>query len=243
MKNFKFPQTKRQPLNYSTVNIVPHRFYPYLLDMNNLYSTVDSSIILGRNKEINRICNCFFRNKKANAVLLGDHGVGKTAIVQKLVDNVIKKKCPKEMYNYHFLYLNIEFILALLRVDKKIPSKLNRIFDFLYSCTDIVLVIDQLHLVQTDTLLAYYFATLVKQSNIKILGVSTEEEFYQFFEFDRKTRSRLEIIQIFEPKPNKIYPMIRNVIHRLEIVHGVTISKKLVRYIICVSKSAIQNLH
>ena len=39
----------------------------------------------------------FFRNKKANAILLGDHGVGKTVIVQKLVDNVIKKRCHKEI--------------------------------------------------------------------------------------------------------------------------------------------------
>ena len=237
MKKIKFPQIKRQPINYSTINVVPFKYYPFLYDLNNVYSLVDSSIILGRDKEINRICNCFFRNKKANAILLGDHGVGKTAIVQKLVDNVIKKKCPKEMYNYHFLYLDIGLILANLSFDKKMPKKLGQIFEFLYSYTNIVVVIDQVHLVQASELLSYYFAVLVKHPNIKILGLSTEEEFYQFFEFDKKTRSRLEIIPIFEPKPNKIYPMIKNVIHRLEIAHGVTISKALVRYIICVSQA------
>ena len=237
MGKIKFLKIERQPIDSSTENLVPHKFNPYLLDLNSVYAKEDSNIILGRDKEINRICNCFFRSKKANAILLGEHGVGKTAIIQKLVSNVINKKCPKAMYNYHFWYLDIELILAAIKYDRNLPKLLGSMIKYVAKYVNIVIVIDQVHLVQTSEILAYYFELLVKQPNVKIIGMSTEEEFYQYFEYDKKTRSRLEIIPIFEPKPDKIYPMIKNVIVRLEKVHGVMISKDLVRYIICVSSA------
>ena len=230
----KFPKLNRIPIDYSTINVVPYRYREYLIDMNNVYSHVDSSVLLGRDKEINRIHNCFFKTKNANAVLLGDHGVGKTAIVQKLVSNVLKKKCPKAMYNLHFVYLDVEHILAMLP-SKAMEKKIEGIMDFIVSYTNLVIIIDNVHLMQADYLLSYYFSKLVKQPHVKILGISTFEEFYSYFELDKKTRARLEIIPIFEPKPDEIYPMICKLVHRLEKTHKVTISKQLVRYIISVS--------
>lgn len=230
----KFPKLNRTPLDYSTINVVPYRYREYLIDMNNIYSNVDSSVLLGRDKEINRINNCFFKTKNANAILLGDHGVGKTALVQKLVTNVIKKECPPTMYNWHFLYLDVEHILAMLP-SKAMEKKLERIIDFIVSYNNLVIIIDNVHLMQADSLLSYYFSKLVKQPHVKILGISTFEEFYLYFELDKKTRARLEVIPILEPKSDEIYPMIRKLVHRLGQTHTVTISKKLIRYIISVS--------
>jgi len=226
--------TKRRSQNYSTVNLVPLEYYPYLIDMNNIYAKADSSVILGREKEIRRICNCFLKSKNASTVLLGEHGVGKTVIVQKLVDNVIKKKVPKELIRYHFIYLGVESIIVSLE-DKKFAKKLDKMIKFLIGYTNLVIVIEQVHLVQLDYRVSYYFNLLLKQPHVKILGLSTHEEFYQYFEFNKRSRARLEVIPVLEPRADKIYPMICNIVKRLEEYHKVKISEDIIRYIISVS--------
>lgn len=217
-----------------TLNVVPPNFYPYLMDLNHIYSTADSSVILGRNKEIDRIFNYFLRGTKRNAILLGDHGVGKTAILQKMVARVIHGKCPVQLKYHHFVYLDVQRFIANSN-EKRAAKKLKDIMDFITQYNNIVVVIDQVHLVQADYLLSYYFSILVKQSQTCILGLTTEEEFYDYFEYDVKTRARLNVIPIKEPKPEKIYCMIKKVIKKLEEDHHVTISEDLVQYIICVS--------
>ncbi len=243
MKKLNIIKKERKTINYATANVVPQKFFPYLYDLNPIYATVDSSVILGRDKEINRICNCFFKSKRANAVLVGEHGVGKTAIVQKLVDNVIHKRCPKEMYDFHFLALNVEAIVAdIVRKSDKVNNILAKIVEFVSNATNLVIVIDQIQLIQADYYLSYKFATLVRNPRVKILGISTEEEFYSYFELDKKTRSRLEVIPILEPKPNRIYPMIKKIVAGLENVHRVTIDKNIIKYIINVSSAISSEL-
>lgn len=234
MKNNILKIKRKSPLNYSTANIVPFCYYPYLFDLNYFYSKEDSNVILGRSKEIERIFNCFLRNKKKNAILLGEHGVGKTAILQKLVTNVTKGKCPKELRNHHFVCLDVQDILANIE-EKNTIKKFKAIMDFIFKCKNLVVVIDQIHLVQSSYILSYYFSLLVKQSDVCVIGLTTEDEFYDYFDFDTKTRARLNTILVKEPKPDKVYPMIKNVIKKLENLHHVTISEDLVQYIICVS--------
>ena len=120
----KFQNLNRQYTCYVTMNAVPNKFSDYLLDLNYIYSNSEASseMILGREKEISRIYSCFLKSKKNNAILLGEHGVGKTAIVQKIVYNVINNKCPRGLRNHHFLYLDVELLIALSN-DKKTETK------------------------------------------------------------------------------------------------------------------------
>lgn len=232
----KLPKAGRQvPVeSHATANLVPFYFHPWLLDLNSLYATADSSVIQGREKEIERIFNCFLRTKKKNAVLLGEHGVGKTVTLQKMVSKVIKGECPKQLKTYHFLYLDVQNFLANIE-KKKVQTKLKDIVDFVLGYSNLVIVIDQVHLVQADYTLSYYFSLLVKASHVSILGLTTEEDFHDFFEYDLKTKARIEIIPVREPKSKKIYPMIKKVIEELEKEHGITIREELVKYIISVS--------
>lgn len=230
---FKIPKIELS-INSSAVNVVPYKYYPYLIDMNSVCARINSNILRGRKREIDRIYNCLLKSNNANVVLLGEHGVGKTATVQMVIENVLKKRCPKEMRNYHFLYLDIEQILPKLS-NKSIQRKLESIINFISSYNNFVVVIDQVHLVQADELLSYYFSLLVKQAHVKILGMSTEEEFYMYFELDKKARASIEIIPILEPKAKKIYPMITDVVKEFEKNYGVTITEDMVNYIISVS--------
>ena len=106
MKNYKIVIGRKNvaKLDSSKLNVVPARFHPYLIDLNPVIASSKSlSTINRRDKEINRIYNCLLSGLKSKVVLLGEHGVGKTAIIQKLIYNVVvRKQCPKELKKFTF---------------------------------------------------------------------------------------------------------------------------------------------
>lgn len=225
---------RRNLLNYSTFDVVPYKYSPYLFDLNYIYSTSNYNLIVGRNKEITKIFNYFLKESKRNAILLGEHGVGKTAILQKIVAMTTKGVCPQELKDLHYVYFDVQAVIANINA-KNVTKKINDIFNFILKHSNLVVVIDQIHLMQVSDLLSYYFSLLVKQKHICILGLTTENEFYEFFELDTKTQARLNIINVEEPEPKKIYPMIRKVVKKLEERHNVRITKPMIEYIINVS--------
>lgn len=219
------------------VNLVPAKFHPYLIDLNPAIAySKPIQAINGREKEINRIYNCLLSERKSKVILLGEHGVGKTATVNKLIYNVCKRKqCPEQLKNCHFLYFDIELLINQLS-NRSVQKKLKSIIDFICSYNNLVLVIDMVHLVQADPLLSYYFSNLVKQPCVKIIGMSTEEEFDNFFAvYDSRSKAHLETINILEPRLSQLYPMIVNQVKLMANTYNIKISKRLIQYAINVS--------
>ena len=232
-----------EKLDMSKLNVVPARFYPYLIDLNPaVASSKDLENLNGRDKEINRIYNCLLSGLKSKVVLLGEHGVGKTAIIQKLIYNVVvRKQCPKELKNLHFLYLDVELLINEI-IAKKSAKRLNSIIKFILTYSGIVLYIDNIHLVESFYVMSYYFSLLVKHPNIKIIGATTEKEYFEYFQIDTKTRAHLETIYINEPKHKEMYPMIKNVVKNLVSKYNVEISPRLINYVVNVSDAFITEL-
>ena len=232
---------KLQVVRYNPAmgNVVPKKFDDFLVDMNFPCSYGNSSEVFhGRNKEVSRIYNSFLKTQNANVVLLGERGVGKTITLQIAIDKVVKGKCPKELRNNHFIYVDIEAIIAAISTgDKSITKLLGQMFDFLLSYSNIVVVIDQMHLIATSNLLIYYLSLVLKSQQTKFIGMTTEEDFEDFFFYHSKMKSSMDIIPILEPRSKKIYPMICDYIDYLGQLHGVTISEDLVNYTIAVSNA------
>lgn len=245
MKNYKLVIGRKnvEKLDMSKLNVVPARFYPYLIDLNPaVASSKDLENLNGRDKEINRIYNCLLSGLKSKVVLLGEHGVGKTAIIQKLIYNVVvRKQCPKELKNSHFLYLDVELLINEI-IAKKSAKRLNSIIKFILTYSGIVLYIDNIHLVKSFYVMSYYFSLLVKHPNIKIIGATTEKEYFEYFQIDTKTRAHLETIYINEPKHKEMYPMIKNVVKNLVSKYNVEISPRLINYVVNVSDAFITEL-
>lgn len=243
MKNYKIVIGRKNvaKLDSSKLNVVPARFHPYLIDLNPVIANSKSLLhINGRDKEINRIYNCLLSGLKSKVVLLGEHGVGKTAIIQKLIYNVVvRKQCPKELKNSHFLYLDVDLLTLIAQ---KSPKKLEKIINFILTYSGIVLYIDNIHLVETSEVMSYYFSCLVKHPNVKIIGATTEEEYYGYFQVDTKTRAHLEPIYINEPKHREISPMIKDVVKDLGSKYKVDISPRLINYVVNVSDAFITEL-
>lgn len=245
MKNYKLVIGRKNvaQLDRSKLNVVPARFHPYLIDLNPVIASSKSlSTINGRDKEINRIYNCLLSGLKSKVVLLGEHGVGKTAIIQKLIYNVVvRKQCPKELKNSHFLYLDVDLLVNEIATQKS-TKRLEKIINFILSHSGIVIYIDNIHFVECSPIMSYYFSLLVKYPNVKIIGATTEEEYYEYFQVDTKTRAHLESIYINEPKHREISPMIKYVVKGLVSKYNVNISPRLINYVVNVSDAFITEL-
>lgn len=232
MKNYKLVIGRKnvEKLDMSKLNVVPARFYPYLIDLNPVVaSSKELENLNGRDKEINRIYNCLLSGLKSKVVLLGEHGVGKTALIQKLIYNVVvRKQCPKELKNSHFLYLDVELLINDLN-SRNFTKKLEKIINFILTYSEIILYIDNIHLVEASDVISYYF--------------SLEEEFFEYFQFDTKTRAHLETIYINEPKHKEMYPMIKDVVKNLASKYNVGISSRLINYVVNVSDAFATELY
>lgn len=236
----RIPRIRSKPLttNYRTSNIVPKKYQVFFTDMNHQLPEYEIDVYRGREKEVHRIFNCLLKSINPNLILLGEHGVGKTAVVNSVVHHVTKRNCPKELRKYHFIHWDIEKSLAKLSPDNTKISKIHEeFFNFLASYSNLVLVIDQVHLVTTSDLLMYYFSALLKNSNVKVIGVCTEFEFYAYFATQTKIFSMVETITITEPKSKEIYPMIYDYIKVLSKRHNIFLSAEMVNYIVSVSNA------
>ena len=236
----RIPRIRSKPVttNYRTVNIVPDKYQDFFTDMNNQLSKNEIDVYRGREREVHRVFDCLLKSINPNLIVLGEHGVGKTAVVNSVVHHVTKRNCPKELRKYHFIYWDIEKSLAKLTPDDTKISKIHEdFFNFLATYSNLVLVIDQVHLVTSSDLLMYYFSALLKNSNVKIIGVCTAIEFYSYFATQAKIFSMVETITISEPKSKEIYPMIYDYIKVLINRHKVFISEEMVNYIVSVSNA------
>ena len=170
MKKFKVVIGRKnvENLDQSKFNVVPKSFSPYLIDLNpSIAYTNNLNLISGRDKEINRIYTCLLSQNKSKIVLLGDHGVGKSATVQKLMYNVVTlKSCPKELLNLHFLYFDVGLLINGLGL-RSIQLKMRKIYEFLSHYTNLVLYIEDIHLVQTHFLISYFFFKFNKITKCK----------------------------------------------------------------------------
>ena len=225
---------------YSYADAAPGKYSKYLIDLNNLLYFNDVNVYRGREKEIEQIFNSLLKTSNPNVVLLGENGVGKSAIVNLMVYKVLEKECPEKLKYDHFFYLNVERIIAELgsesiKTSKKLDSILEGIYKYLTAATNTILVIDQIHLMALSTFLSYYLTIFLNSHNVKIIGMSTPEEFYTYFSYDPKILSKLDIVDVLEPKPKKIYPMISEYVKLFEQRHDVKISENMINYTVSVS--------
>ena len=225
---------------YSTIDIVPKKLRSYLVDMNHYFNNVNGDVFRGRNKEVERIFNSLLKPHNSNVLLVGDHGVGKKATVQIAVYKILKNKCPNALKNYHFIRFNIEKMLIALQNDNE--NSIVEIINFLSSYTNIVVVIDQIHLISYSTVLAYYIKKLFKMHNVGVIGIATQEEFSNLFENQNKILSMLDIIPIEEPKSDKIYPMIKQYLKSYEKAYNISIPEDIVCYMVSVSSASSTNM-
>ncbi|MDP3279159.1 MAG: ATP-dependent Clp protease ATP-binding subunit ClpA [Deltaproteobacteria bacterium] len=185
--------------------------------------------IIGRSKEIERCIQILARRKKNNPLLIGDAGVGKTAIAEGLAYKIIHKQVPKALEDAVVYSLDMGALLAGTRFRGDFEQRLKNVIKQLEELPNAILFIDEIHTilgagqVQGGTMDA---SNMLKPSlasgRIRCMGSTTFQEFRQHFEKDRALTRRFQKVDVHEPSRDDTLEILRGVKKHYESFHKVT---------------------
>ena len=197
------------------------------------------SKILDREKETENLIRILLKSKKKNAILIGEPGVGKTAIVESLAYKITKGDCYNELRNKRIICVELNSLIAGTKYRGEAEEKFVRLAEFLESTTDVILFIDEIHTIigagagsESSLDLANSLKPLLARKDISIIGATTTEEYEKYFSKDRAIKRRFEVVQVKEPEFEKIPSMIRLQVNNLKKFHKVEIMPDIIDFII-----------
>lgn len=194
--------------------------------------------IVGRAKELNELIESLCKKDKNNAILIGEAGVGKTAIVEALAYKINKNEVPKELQNKKIIEISMTSVISGTRYRGEFEEKMEKIINEFKENDDYILFIDEIHTMVgtggSDG--AIDASNILKPSlarnEIKCIGATTTREYNKSFLKDKALNRRFQIINIEEPSKSETLNILKNVKKYYENFHKVKISSKELNTII-----------
>lgn len=194
--------------------------------------------IVGRAKELNELIEALCKKDKNNAILIGEAGVGKTAIVEALAYKINKNEVPKELQNKKIIEISMTSVINGTRYRGEFEEKMEKIIDEFKENDDYILFIDEIHTMVgtggSDG--AIDASNILKPSlarnEIKCIGATTTTEYKKSFLKDKALNRRFQIINIEEPSETETLNILKNVKKYYESFHNVKINSKELNTII-----------
>ena len=222
---------------------LPDTLKTFVTDLNSEFSKVEKCDILGREDEIFQVWNIMSKKTKRNAILIGEPGVGKTAIVEAITYSIVKGTCPEEFKDYTVYSLNLNGMVAGTKYRGEFEEKTQRLIEFLESTDKVIIFLDEIHhLLGTGSAegsgpdLSGSLKPLLARDNVVFIGATTTDEYNRIFARDGALSRRFEIVVIKEPKFNEVKSMISARVERLSNYHNVKVSDKMLdNILVCAS--------
>ena len=203
--------------------------------------------VIDRDMEVDRLIEILSRRTKNNPLLVGEAGVGKTAIVEELSRRIVEGKVPKFLYNKKILSVSISSLVSGTKYRGEFEERINKILKEVETNQNIILFIDEIHTIvgAGGAEGAIDASNILKPSlargKIRIIGATTSDEYKKFIEKDRALDRRFQKIFIEEPDNEKTKNMLKSLKPIYESYHGVKIANELIDYIVEVSSKYIKN--
>ena len=189
-------------------------------------------ILVGRDKELNLIIETLIRKNKNNPLLVGDAGVGKTAIVEELVRRINLKEVPKSLQNKRIIMLEMGSLVAGTKYRGEFEEKLTKVIRELENNPNIILFIDEIHTmvnaggaegaINASDILKPYLA----RGKVKIIGATTTHEYNKFILKDKALNRRFELIKICEPSILETEEILNKIKPSFEKHYNIKITQK-----------------
>ena len=205
--------------------------------------------VIGREKEIERVAQVLSRRKKNNPVLIGEPGVGKTAIVEGLALKIIEKKVSRVLFDKRIVTLDLASLVAGTKYRGQFEERMKAVMNELEKAKDVILFIDELHTIvgaggASGSLDASnMFKPALARGEIQCIGATTLDEYRQFIEKDGALDRRFQKVTVDPPTPEQTIQIINNVKDRYEAHHGVTYSDEAVQACVKLAERYITDRH
>ncbi len=188
------------------------------------------SPVIGRDEEIQRMMQILIRKTKNNPILLGEPGVGKTALVEGLAQRIHNKEVPISLQNKRVVALDMSALIAGAKYRGEFEDRLKAVIDEVKENGDIILFIDEIHTIvgagasEGSMDAANILKPALARGELHTIGATTLKEYRKYFEKDAALQRRFQPVTVDEPSINQALQILRGIKERLEAHHNVTIT-------------------
>ncbi len=190
--------------------------------------------IIGRETEIERVSQILSRRKKNNPILIGEPGVGKTAIVEGLALRIIQRRVSRTLFNKRIVMLDLAALVAGTKYRGQFEERIKAIMNELEKSRDVILFIDEIHTIvgaggATGSLDASnIFKPALARGELQCIGASTLDEYRQYIEKDGALDRRFQKVMVEPPSQEDTIHILKNIQPRYEEFHNVTYSPEAI---------------
>lgn len=221
--------------------------YEYGINLNEYVKNKDYEPITGREKELENLIEILLRKNKNNPLLIGEPGIGKTALVESLAYKINSKDVPNELLNKKIISINISKIVSGTRYRGEFEEKLHKLIEHFEQNNNLIIFFDEIHTIvgaggaegaiDASNIIKPYIA----RNKLKIIGATTTKEYYKSIYNDGALNRRFQTIVLKEPTPQETLNILLNSKKYYEKYHNVHITNKQLKTIVDLSTKYIKD--
>ena len=191
--------------------------------------------IVGRDKEIDRIIQILSRRTKNNPCLIGEPGVGKTAIIEGLAEKIIYGEVPESLKDKRIVSIDISGMVAGAKYRGDFEERIKKALNEVKKVGDVILFIDEIHTIvgagaaEGAIDAANILKPLLARGEIQLIGATTIEEYRKYIEKDSALERRFSSVNITEPTPIQTIEILRGIKDKYEAHHNVIITDEAIK--------------
>lgn len=189
--------------------------------------------VIGRQTEIERVIQILARRTKNNPALIGEPGVGKTAIIEGLAQRIIEGKVPETLHNKRLLQLDVGSLVAGTMYRGQFEERLKRVIDELKQ-SDAILFIDEVHMLVgagsagSSVDAANILKPALARGELQCIGATTMEEYRKYIESDAALERRFQSVHVDEPSPDEAVEILKGIKGAYEQHHNLFITQEAI---------------
>lgn len=217
----------------------------YGRDLNILAREKKIDPVIGRNREIERVIQILSRRTKNNPILIGEPGVGKTAVTEGLAQRLINGNIPKVLASKRIISLNMASLVAGTKYRGDFEDRLKKIIDEIIENKNIILFIDEMHTLvgagaaEGSMDAANILKPALSRGEIQVIGATTLKEYKKYIEKDSALERRFQTIMVNEPSVEDAISILKGIRNKYEEFHCAKITDEAIQAAVKISQRYI----